>query len=360
MLRQALCRFFGKKFRKSANSSDICPMKFLVIQTAFIGDVILATALVEKIHRHYPDASIDFLLRKGNESLLKGHPSISQTIIWDKKGGKYTNLLRILQQIRRKQYDVVINCQRFAASGLLTAFSAAKEKLGFQKNPFSFLFSKAFPHIIGEGPSRFGLPYIHEVDRNLSLIEHLTDRLPEKPKLYPSDTDYGRAREIASGSTYVCMAPTSVWFTKQWPAEKWAALIHKIPAGITIFLLGGPDDATACAHIQQLAGREQVVNLAGTISLITSAALMRDAAMNYVNDSAPLHLATAVDAPVTAIFCSTIPAFGFTPLSTNSTVAETTLPLSCRPCGLHGYRTCPKGHFRCAEIVITTTRDLNP
>ena len=80
----------------------------------------------------------------------------------------------------------------------------------------------------------------------------------------------------------------------------------------------------------------------------TVAALMEGAAMNYVNDSAPLHIASAMNAPVTAVFCSTVPAFGFGPLRENGRVVETTEKLDCRPCGLHGHRACPKGHFRCA------------
>ena len=74
--------------------------------------------------------------------------------------------------------------------------------------------------------------------------------------------------------------------------------------------------------------------------------------MNYVNDSAPLHLASSMNAPVTAVFLSTIPQFGFTPLSDDSTVSETSLNLPCRPCGLHGKKACPEGHFRCAEIDV--------
>jgi heptosyltransferase II len=81
---------------------------------------------------------------------------------------------------------------------------------------------------------------------------------------------------------------------------------------------------------------------------------MQDAVMNYSNDSAPLHLGSSVNAPSTAIFCSTIPAFGFGPLSYNSAVIETTVKLACRPCGLHGYKACPKGHFKCAETITAT------
>jgi heptosyltransferase-2 len=73
--------------------------------------------------------------------------------------------------------------------------------------------------------------------------------------------------------------------------------------------------------------------------------------MNFVNDSAPMHFASAVNAPTTAIFCSTIPKFGFGPLSDQSFVVETNEALSCRPCGLHGKKACPEGHFKCGKTI---------
>ena len=79
---------------------------------------------------------------------------------------------------------------------------------------------------------------------------------------------------------------------------------------------------------------------------------MRGAIMNYANDSAALHLASAVNAPITAIFCSTIPAFGFRPLSDKAYTIEYPEPLNCRPCGMHGKKACPKKHFRCSQIDI--------
>ena len=82
---------------------------FLIIQTAFIGDVILTTAVIEKLHKYYPDAKIDFLLRKGNENLLNNHPYINNLFIWNKKNKKYGNLLHILSVIRKLKYDYVIN-----------------------------------------------------------------------------------------------------------------------------------------------------------------------------------------------------------------------------------------------------------
>ena len=89
--------------------------KFLIIQTAFTGDVILATSVVEKLHQYFPDASIDFLLRKGNESLFDQHSYIHEVITWDKKKNKFSNLLRIISKVRKTRYDYVINLHRFAS-----------------------------------------------------------------------------------------------------------------------------------------------------------------------------------------------------------------------------------------------------
>lgn len=327
--------------------AELWRMKFLVIQTAFIGDVILATPIVEKLRRFFPEAQIDFLLRKGNEHLLANHPHIGRVWVWNKKGEKYRGLWRLVRDLRREQYDWAINCQRFATSGLITALSGASNTVGFQKNPFSRLFGRRMPHRFGTAEQP-----IHEVERNLLLIEHLTDTSFQMPRLYPSPSDTSRALALApEDAPFVCIAPTSVWFTKQFPPNKWLELIERIPRHCAVLLLGGPDDKAACDYIAQHASHSDVRNLAGRLSLLVSAALMRASAMNYVNDSAPMHLASAVDAPVAAVFCSTVPLFGFTPLSKRRFIIESEGPLACRPCGLHGYRTCPEGHFACAQHI---------
>ncbi|MFX8393269.1 hypothetical protein ABTL67_19395, partial [Acinetobacter baumannii] len=89
----------------------------LIIQTAFIGDAVLATGLSEKLHAFFPNAQIDFLVRKGNESLFSNHPFLHKVLIWNKKQSKYKNLLQLLIQIRSNKYDTIINVQRFAATG---------------------------------------------------------------------------------------------------------------------------------------------------------------------------------------------------------------------------------------------------
>ena len=317
--------------------------KILVIQTAFIGDAILATALLESIHHSLPDASIDILVRKGNESLFQQHPFLREVLIWDKKQSKYKNLFALLQKIRASKYDLVINLQRFGTTGFLTAFSGGSITVGYDKNPFSFLFTKKLPHELDKG--------LHEVDRNNNLVAWFASILKRQPKLYPTKEQYKRV-EAYTHKPFICVAPNSVWFTKQYPEHKWIAFLNQVPLDYTVYLLGAPSDATSCDRIKsQVASSVQVEILAGKLSFLESAALMERAAMNYVNDSAPMHIASAMNAPVAAVFCSTVPSFGFGPLSDTSFNIETQEKLSCRPCGLHGYKACPEGHFKCAEGI---------
>lgn len=313
--------------------------RILVIQTAFLGDVILATPIWENIHAAYPHALIDVVVKKGNESLLTGHPFLHQVFIFDKRN-KVKNLWNLGKTLRSQQYDLVINLQRFASSGILTLLARGKESRGFQKNPLSFFFSKRLPHEMK--------PDWHEVDRNLCLISDLVTAPIRRPQLFPSKDDLSSV-QIYQQVPYYCLAPTSVWFTKQAPLEIWLELIEKLSqTKEQIFLLGAPSDRAYLDEIVKNTRSAQVINLAGRLSLLQSAALMAGAKHNYVNDSGPLHLASATNAPVSAFFCSTVPEFGFGPLSDHSDVIEVK-NLDCRPCGLHGHKACPKGHFKCGK-----------
>lgn len=322
--------------------SDPRHRQYLVIQTASIGDVILATAIPEKLHLTYPDAHIDFLLRKGCEHLFAGHPFIREVLIWDKGNGKYKDLKRLKRMIRARRYDAVINLQRFASSGWLTAFSKAKYKAGFRKNPWSLFFNHKADHRI----SLHGR--LHETQRNQALLAGLAPGDPGPVRLYPRPEDF-KAVESLMKEDYITIAPYSLWYTKQYPVEKWRQFLRELSGSSKVYLLGS--SAERAKAEADFGGMPMVVNLAGKLSLLQTAALMKGARMNFTNDSAPLHLASAVNAPVTAIFCSTVPAFGFGPLSDNSLVLETDGKLPCRPCGLHGKKSCPEKHMKCGMDI---------
>lgn len=317
--------------------------RILVIQTASIGDVILATPVIEKLHVFFPDAKIDFLLKKGNESLFNEHPFLHKVLVWDKSKEKYKNLIRLLNYIQDNKYDAVVNIQRFATSGVLTAFSGASYKIGFNKNPLSMFFTERVKHKIKTGEQ-------HEIERNQRLVKSITDDSSFSIKLYPSKKDAARMSQYKT-SKYVTVSPASLWFTKQFPKSKWVDFISQLEKDLVVYFLGSKKDYEICNEIINLSGHRNAMNLAGKLSLLESAELMKSAVMNFMNDSAPMHLASSINAPTTAIFCSTVTSFGFGPLSKDSQVVEVKEDLSCRPCGLHGHKACPKKHFKCGQNI---------
>ncbi len=326
--------------------------RILIIQTASLGDVILSTPLIEKLHVFYPNTKIDFLLKYGYEGVLRRHPYLHHVIVWDKTDKKYTNLLELIRIFREKKYDLVVNVQRFASSGLITALSGAKVKIGFNKNPLSIFFSKRIKHKIS---TEINSP--HEIERNLNLIEHLTDKSKYPMRLYPQNHDYAMVSQYKT-KRYITLSPGSLWFTKQFPKAKWVEFVASIDHDMVVYLLGSPKEKGLCDEIIVESKHVNSLNLAGKLTFLESSALMKDAAMNYVNDSAPMHMASAMNAPVAAIFCSTVPEFGFGPKSDNSHIIQTSEKLDCRPCGLHGVNSCPKKHFNCS-LTIKNEQLLN-
>lgn len=322
--------------------------KILVIQTAFIGDVILATSMLETIREEEnEEVVIDILVRKGNEVLLEKHPYLNQVLIWNKKVKKYKNLLALSKQIRGAKYDVVYNLQRFASTGFLTVRSKAQLTVGYKENPFSRMFDRKIKHELENDK--------HEIERNAMLLKAgigSADFKVMPPKLYPTPENSLKVQEIVGDQpNFLVMAPASVWYTKQLPREKWIELIELQPNNLPVYLIGAPTDKEFIQGIIDECKSDQGINMAGELNLLESAALISRADRAFVNDSAPLHLASAVNAPVTAFFCSTVPAFGFGPVSSDALIVEVKEKLECRPCGLHGHQKCPKGHFDCGYKI---------
>lgn len=322
---------------------SISPQKILLIQTAFIGDTILATSVAEELHAVFPHAQIVLLIRKGHEELFHQHPFL--TIWTHDKSKKYSSLFSLIKKIRQEKFDAVINLHRYFSSNLLTVLSGAPYKSGFQSF-MSIFFSHSVTHSFQKN--------LHEIHRYHQLAEPLTQSLKVYlPKLYPSQQ---WPKNFYTNKKYVCFFPGSVWATKQLPPAKWIELISHFSDEIEIYLCGSVHDKTLCEYIAVRSQKNNVRNIAGQYTLLEMAAIMQKAQRVYVNDSAPLHMASALNVPVTAFFCSTVTVFGFYPLSTDSQVIEVK-HLKCRPCGLHGYRQCPKGHFKCGlDIPVQEAR----
>lgn len=332
--------------------NDASSKTILIIQTAFIGDTILASHFARAVKEQYPNSKIHFFLRKGNESVIQGLPTIEKTWVWDKAGGKTRNLIKLILELRKYKFDMVFNLHRFFNSGLVTTLMKSSLKIGYQENPLSFFFHKKVKHLIPHTVEKVPHTFWHEVQRNLQLLQQAQPTLKiennsklYKPELPLQQKNFDKVKDYINGDYFV-VAPASVWFTKAWSESKYRELTAELTKLGKVYFIGAPSDKELCDRIRK--DLPNTENLCGMLNLLDSAALMKNAKRVFVNDSAPLHLASCVNAKTTAIFCSTVQEFGYTPLADDSVVVDVGSSLSCRPCGLHGHKACPLGHFKCS------------
>jgi heptosyltransferase II len=180
-----------------------------------------------------------------------------------------------------------------------------------------------------------------------------------QPRLYPSDADEGAVDALLASYDYqgeplVAVAPGSVWATKRWPY--FGALATQLATTGRLVVIGGPDDRAVADEVLGAAPAD-TIDAAGKLGLLASAALLRRCRVLVTNDSAPLHLASAMNTPTVALFGPRVPAFGFSPLASRALTGE--IDLACRPCHHHGLMTCPLGHHRCMrDLPVPVVRDL--
>jgi heptosyltransferase-2 len=320
-----------------AEPSDRPPVRpsTLVIQTAFLGDVILTTPLLSVLaDRHGP---VDVVTTPAAASLLDHHPAVGDVVRYDKHGADrgWKAFRRLGSELRTRRYDRVYLPHQSLRSALLALWSGARERIGFADSAAAVTYTSRVPR------PRQG----HEVERLLALAGVRPGDVvpPVSLGLAPTDLAAADAWLVSHGvgPDFVAIAPGSVWATKRWP------YYAELAAGLdrTAVIVGGAEDAQLADAIVQ-AARGRAVSAAGALSLRGSAALIRRAAVLVTNDSAPLHLATAVGTPVVAVFGPTVPEFGFGPRRADDIVlGHNELP--CRPCSTHGPPTCPLGHHRC-------------
>ncbi|MCX7606753.1 MAG: glycosyltransferase family 9 protein [Bacteroidia bacterium] len=310
--------------------------RILVIQPAYLGDAVLTLPLFGRLRDAYPDAELHWLVRAGVDSLFAEHPWVDRLWIWDKSWRGWWSLQK---ELRSYRWEGIIVVHRFLRMGVLGLLLPAHWRITYDKNPLSRLYTYRVPH-------RFH-PNVHESTRVLSLLEPLglPLALPPMPWIFFSTEVENGLSPWIGRRPYFVLSPTSRWRTKEAPFSLWKAFLRAVPSEYTIYVTGLPSEYH---RLQELVGEHpNCYNLAGKLSLLQIAALLAQAQRLFTVDSALTHIASAVGCPTTTVYCSTVPAFGFGPLSPGSEVVETQEPLPCRPCGLHGKKSCPKGHFRC-------------
>jgi heptosyltransferase-2 len=305
----------------------------LVIQTAFLGDVVLTTPLLTALAGQ--DGPVDVVTTPAAAPLLEGHPAVRRVIRYDKRGADagLHGLWRLGAELRGARYERAVLPHRSWRSAALALLADIPQRIGFAGAPAAISYTARVPRA-GEG---------HEVERLLALAgPERTAAPPVALGLEPADRAAAdrwlAAHAVEPG--FVALAPGSIWGTKRWPYYPELAAALERP----IVVLGSRDDAElAEAVVAAVPGRAH--SAAGELDLRAAAALLERASVLFTNDSAPLHLATAVGTPVVALFGPTVPAQGFGPRGARDRALGVTL--GCRPCSAHGPQVCPLVHHRC-------------
>ena len=308
----------------------------LVIQTAFLGDVILSTGLLTALAERF--GPVDVVSTPAAAPLLETHPAVASVVPYDKHGTDrgIEGFFRLVRACKGRGYARALLPHRSLRSALLARLAGIPERIGFAGGPGSWSYTRRIPMPTGG----------HDAERQLALA---ADGQRARVSLGITSADREAAarwlneRGIPDG--FVALAPGSIWGTKRWPG--YTDLTTRLEGAVVV--IGGPEDAALAQRVAGAApGRAHAA--AGELSLRATGALLEHARVLVTNDSAPLHLAGAVGTPVVAIFGPTVPSFGFGPRGPRDRIVERD-GLECRPCSRHGPQVCPLGHHRCMKEI---------
>ena len=317
-------------------------MNILIIHTAFIGDIVLSTALVSKVKEKYPDSNIYYLTTPLGKEILKNNPKIKEIIVYDKRGKDkgFGAFISFVRKIRKLKIDICLTPHRYLRSSILSLLSGAKIRVGYDIASLAFVYNKKIKYDKTK----------HEVEKLLSFIDDNTKRY--KLEMYPSEKDKIKIdtllKKLSNNKKIILIAPGSKWFTKKWPEEYFRILIQNLVKrdDLLIVITGGKEEKEIELNLDS-----KVLDLRGEITLLELAELTKRASLVVSNDSAPIHITSAFpNTRIIGIFGPTVKEFGFFPWSKNSKVFEIN-GLYCRPCAIHGGNSCPEKHFRCMKEI---------
>lgn len=324
-------------------------MNLLFVQTGFLGDVVLSTPVLTPLKQAFPGSRLTVMTTPAAAELVENHPAVDEVIPFDKRKSQrgISGFFRMRKLLRDKKFDIVFSAHKSWRTALLLAAARIPVRYGFREARGAFLYTGRASRA----------EYDHEVLRNFAVLKNI-DLIPEPraARLHVAVTPDARKKAAVivdeMGRTQIIgLAPGSVWRTKRWTEQGFAEVGRRlIQRGFGVALIGGPADSGVCEQVEQAIG-SGALNLCGKLSLLESAAIIERMALLVSNDSAPLHLASAMGTPAVAIFCATVPEFGYGPWGVPHEICGVET-LHCRPCGRHGGNECPEGTHAC-RIGVT-------
>lgn len=357
----------------------------LIVEPSYLGDVILGLPVLNALYQSYGALSVSVLVRAGHESLFTGHPAVAGVIIYRPteihKG--VVGTWRLSRELRGRGLSTALVFPGSIKAMLAVWLARIPRRIGADpRDGFSSQLSlvrypdvvRSLPHVrkillferavrwmyrLSGGKPQFFTdvipqpPNLHAVDKKLLWLGPLgisAEGAFALPWLHIADASVRRNR-ASSGQRMVALAPGATWETRRWPEERFVALADLLEAdGFIVCILGGQKDLSLARRIESAATSPRVVSVAGALSLVESMALIQHCNALVANDTAPVHMASAMGTPTVALFGPTLPSFGFAPRAPRSRVLERS-GLSCRPCTVYGSRTCPVGTLECLTSI---------
>ncbi len=281
--------------------------KILLIRYSAIGDVVLATSIIELLRRNYPQSHLSMLVTQITAPIVEENPFLDRIIIYNRN--KRFSYLKCVKVLRQERFDIIVSLQ--GKAGLLAFLAGAKERVGFNQ-------SLRYRYFYNLRPKKW-YPEKHALDRYLNMVEplNLEGEIPE-PKIYLTKEGESvaekvlREKGVSKEDFLVGFNPVSAYPAKEWLLKYYIQLgkelIERYNTKIIIFGKGDKRSSTICYQLEiALAKSENVLSLAGKTNLRQLAALTKCCQLFITGDTGPMHIAAAVGTKVLAFFASTDP-----------------------------------------------------
>jgi len=289
-------------------------MRILLIKFRHIGDVLLSTPLIENLKIGFPDARIDFALNEDTKEMISKDSNINNIFIYQRKKIKNEDILhriideyRFITNIIRNGYDLVINLTEGDRGAIISRLSGAKIRLGIESRNFLLKLFRPYTYSIKK------VPHIHAAMRDLEFLNPINLKpVKKKVKIYFDKYDYGKISAILNdknSTNFVVIHPVSRWMFKCWDDKKFAKIIDYIQKkGYRAVVTASPEQKEQEKVSMILSYcKSKPLNLSGQLTLKELAALISKSMLFIGVDTAPMHMAAALNIPVVALFGPTDP-----------------------------------------------------
>lgn len=278
------------------------PQRILIIKPSALGDVVQSLPLLPAISRRFPQAQITWLIQRGLEDLVVGHPALDDVISFH-RNGDWRTWSRLLGELWSRRFDLVIDLQGLLRTGVMTAATRAPICLGLETAREGSRYT--LTHVLPEtGRS------VPAWERYLRVLDALgAERSVANTQVVTLSEDEQLATRLLANlpRPIIAVHPGARWVTKRWPAEKFAAILSRaaVEWNAGIVLLGSSAEREDAAALEQRMQSGYVRNLAGQTTLKQLAALLQRVDAVVSNDSGPMHLAAGLGTPTLGIFTCT-------------------------------------------------------